>query len=369
MSSGGSAPAAPDYSPVINSLSGLMNQSSGWATQEMPQWQGQFNTDKSVTYPIVGQQSNTAANQTQFGEGVQNNYTQNGQTALNDYTSAAENYASPTQISANMGTAEATAAQAGDAAIANNNAQLQSYGINPASGRLAGTNAALQMQKAAAVAGAGNTARQATINTGLGLQSDAVSKQESAAAGIGEPAVNAGTSAGSQAVTNQLATTSSGASTIGTAPTYLSAATGAGNATTNAMNAQYSNQLAQYNANQQSMMNGAALGVTALGMFFDDGGEVPDTPQSKRQGIDIDGTGGGSLRANLSPSRGVNVDDIPAQAGNSPVRLNAGEFVMPDYATQYWGKKHLTGMIEKAQKATGQQGRRIGVQRRALEDV
>lgn len=369
--SGGSksAPAAPDYSPVINSLSDIMNTSKGYATSEFPQWQNQFAADQGANYPIVNQQAGVATNQTNFGEGVQGNYTQNGQTALNKYTQDAENYASPTQIAANMGASEATAAQAGQAAIANNSQMLEGFGINPASGRLAGTNAAMQAQNAAAVAGAGNTARQATINTGIGLEGGAVTAQEQAAAGIGAPAVNSGVAAGSQAVTNRLATTSSGASTIGTTPTYLSAATGAGNATTNAMNAQYSNQLAQFNANQQASMGiGSMIGM-GMGMFAADGGEIdPDgySESNPRRGVDIDGTGGGSLRRNLSPSRGVNVDDIPAQAGHQPVRLNAGEFVIPDYATAYYGKKHLVGMVEKAQKAMGQEGRHIGVQRRAV---
>src|SRR5579883_1494365 len=371
MSDSSSAPAAPNYSPIINSLSGVMNQASGYASSQYDWAKNQYATDQGVTYPIVNQQSGTATNQLGFGENIQNQYQDTYMPLENQFANEASNYASNANIQTQMGTAQATAAQTQDAARQNTEQTLQSYGVNPASGRYAGTEAALQAQKAAAIAGAGNTARQATINTGLGLQATAIGQGQTGAT-LGNTAVNTGISAGSQAVTNQLATTASGASTEGTAPQYMSAATGAGAVATQAMNAQYQDQLAQFEANQNASSGWGSLagigfaGISALKgtslmplTFAKRGGAVPvdDVPGN-------DGTQGGFLNRDRSPSGGAVTDDIPARSGNQAINLNAGEFIIPRDVVQHYGTRHFTKLIQQARKEAHLPQQPIGFERR-----
>jgi hypothetical protein len=124
------------------------------------------------------------------------------------------------------------------------------------------------------------------------------------------------------------------------------------------MNAQYGNQMSQYNAGQaQSSGVGSALGLAAgLGMQaygLADGGIVPDDLHPAwvlaAGGVapdDMDGDEqhmGGAIPVNASPSRGAETDDIPA-------RLNAGEFIVPKEAVSWFGEKHFQTLIQKAQK-------------------
>lgn len=73
-----------------------------------------------------------------------------------------------------MGQAETDVGQAMDAGRANAEQQLQSFGIDPSSGRYAALETAQAAQKAAAQAGAGQMARQRTEDTGRQLRAQAI---------------------------------------------------------------------------------------------------------------------------------------------------------------------------------------------------
>jgi hypothetical protein len=107
----------------------------------------------------------------------------------------------------------------------------------------------------------------------------------------------------------------------------------------------YEAQMAQYNAKQQQSSglggllgaglgllgaSGNAAGATGLGMFLEDGGLIPDT---------------------ASPSGGQVTDDVPAQAGAIPVRLDAGEFVIPKDVLRWKGEEYFQKLIEGSRKA------------------
>lgn len=364
--SSNSAPAAPNYSPIINQFSSMAGNEQNLANEQFGWAQGQYAQDQAANSGAINTDRNVMGSETGFGNNINNQYSSTYMPLENQFANEAENYASNGNIETQMGTAEASAAQAQDAARANTEQTLQGYGVNPASGRYAGTEAALQAQKGAAVAGAGNTARQATINTGLGLQATAIGEGQQGEA-LGNAAINTGVGAGSQGVTNELATTASGAATMGTAPAYYGAATGALSGATSAMNTQYQNQLAQFQANQQAASGwggilggvlgagigiggwktsgGGSVGASILG--FDKGGAIPDDE------ITNDGTQGGFLDRNLSPSGGAVTDDIPAHAGNRDIRLNAGEYVMPREVVGYFGARTFKRMIDQAHKEMG----------------
>src|SRR5580704_7213377 len=93
---------------------------------------------------------------------------------INDLVAQAADYASPARIEQNMGRAEAGAAQAGDAARQNALSDLESFGVDPSSGRYADLDKASREQAAATEVGAGNVAEQETEAIARSLQAEAI---------------------------------------------------------------------------------------------------------------------------------------------------------------------------------------------------
>ena len=81
-------------------------------------------------------------------------------------------YASPARIAQDMGQAQAGVQQAADAGRKAAITDLQSYGIDPSSGRYAALDMAERGKAAAAAAGAGNRQRQATEATGRQIRTE-----------------------------------------------------------------------------------------------------------------------------------------------------------------------------------------------------
>jgi hypothetical protein len=80
---------------------------------------------------------------------------------------------------------------------------------------------------------------------------------------------------------------------------------------------------------------GGALASGGALAFLEDGGAVDDI-------------GGGAVPVEMSPSGGAATDDVDAVAPGGPAKLNAGEFVMPQDATSWYGEKFLQNLILKA---------------------
>jgi hypothetical protein len=358
-----SAPAAPDYTPIaqasqaqtdlaaqeFQTQTGLQTDALNWAKQtyadNLAQNQQVINADLTAQ-----QTSQDEANQAQAR--YQTVYQPLEDQAVTD----AETYDSPARRDAAMGAASANVAQANDSQRVAAAQNLESFGIDPSSTRYAALDAGIRANGAAAQAGAANTAGTQVDATAQALRANAIN------VGRGLPAdVNAGNQtaigAGTGAVNANVATTQTGASTMGTPAQYGSTAVGAINAGTSAVNAWgstlnqgYQNQLSTYNANQQSSsglgslfgtvagLGTNTLGGTALMAAFAKGGAVPDPGRPA-----FATNGGSAVPVTASPSRGKAVDDVPA-------RLTPGEFVMPKDAVAWLGEKHFQKLIQKTRE-------------------
>lgn len=173
MSSSSSGSYIPNYSQsaileqIAQEAENMGNQTYAWG-------QNQVQSNNAITNETLPQYF-AAANQANqlAGESLsayQNTYLPEDQALATD----AAQYASPDRIAQNMGAAEAGQAQAADAARNANVQALQSYGIDPSSGRYASLDQASRTQQAAAEAGAGQQAMLATQNTGLGLLGESI---------------------------------------------------------------------------------------------------------------------------------------------------------------------------------------------------
>jgi len=270
------------------------------------------------------------------------------------------NYASPERKAALRGQAVATVGQAFDAANNNASQNLEGMGVDPGAVRFGALNLSSMMQRAGAQAGAATKSDTDVTNTGLALEGGALS----AAAGQPGGAVgtlNAGTGAGTGAVSAGNQTTATSAGSLGNPLGYAGAAlggyggaagslTGAGtgyNSWGQMMNNSYQNQLGQFNAASNSssgigsilgMAGGAgasllgnssnAAGATGLGMLFAKrGGMIPGMKQGLKAGAAVGravghgprpGAGrpavGGGERAGIHPIQGALPPMGPPQA-------------------------------------------------------
>jgi hypothetical protein len=264
MSGNSGAPAAPNYSPITGGLQTLANSESALAGQQEGWGQTQVNNNEAVTNAAIGSDQAISGSQSGMADSIDQQYQSTYQPLENKFANEAENYASQGQIDANMGAAGAKAQQTGDQALANEQQTLEGYGISPDSTRYQALTQQGKVQTAASNAGAQNTARTNTINTGLGLESTAIGQGEvmpSMAAGTENLALqgNAG------AVNAGLSTTTTGANVLGTAPQYYQLANGSYGAYGNALNQQFGNQIASFNADQNASSGLGALGGAALG--------------------------------------------------------------------------------------------------------
>ena len=241
-------------------------------------------------------------------------------------------YASPQRMELNAARAQANVAQQFDAARQRSLQNLQSFGIDPSSLRYAALDRGANVQQAAAAAAAGNQSREQTEAIGRALRSEAIN------VGRGYPGQIAGTygtalQSGNQGINSALATTASGANTMGTGLQWGGLGNQAIGTAGDIMNTGYANQLNAWNA-QQNMSSGlGSLLGTGLGMaasmYMKEGGQV---------------TSGGNVPAEASPTRGKAIDDVSA-------KLTPGEFVMPKDATSWYGEKFFQDLITKARKA------------------
>ena len=226
-----------------------------------------------------------------------------------------------------------------------------------------------RIAEAAAQSSAGNQARDKAQALQRQLRSEAIN------IGRGYPGQIAGqeagaTGAGNQAASTGLATTASGANTMGTGMGWQGQGNQALSNWGTMLNQGYQNQMAKYQADQESSSGwgyilgtlggaflggpgGAAIGGSLGSMFGEEGGVIPEPRQMFQDG-------GGPVPVEASPSGGAIPDDVPAVIdGQAPAQINSGEFVVPKDVVRWMGEKGLQQTILRARKEmTGQNGER-----------
>jgi hypothetical protein len=340
-----SAPKPPNYGPIAEASKEAAQYSYALGREQLEWAREQDFYNRQIADAVIGSSLDRQYITDQNAMADRARYEQIYQPLEDTQTAEALSYASPARREYEMGRASSEVAQQMEGARRSARQQLESFGIDPSATRYAALDLGSRVQGAAAQAGAANQAGAQTEAIGRALRSESIN------VGRGYPGQIAGTygtalQSGNQAVNSSLATTASGANTMGTAPQWQ----GLGNQSTgiwgNTLNMGYQNQLAQYQANQQASSGigsilGGALGVAT--MFLEDGGEVPD------EAI----TSGGNLPTAISPSRGAAIDDIRARVNQTgqEVRLNADEFIVPQDVAKWKGEEFFQKLIEQSRKA------------------
>lgn len=336
------APPPPDYTPIAEASAESAKYSFALGMEQLDWAKEQYGKDSAIVKQVVDAALKRQAVNDQDAISDRKRYESIYQPLEDQLAKDAQDYTSPERQEQEAGKASATVAQQFDQQRQAAAQNLEAYGVDPTSTRFAALDMGSRIQQAAAQAGAANQARTQTDAMGRAMRSEAIN------VGRGYPGQIAGTygialQSGSAAANSQLANTAQGASTMGTGTQW----TGMGNQALgtwgNTLNMGYQNQLAQYQANQQSSSGlgsllGAGLGAAGMaGGFgnlfsFEDGGSVPDA------------TSGGNVPAEASPTRGAAIDDVDA-------RLNVGEFVVPKDVVSWKGEEFFQKLINGSRQA------------------
>jgi hypothetical protein len=375
------APDPPDYGPIAAANQQAAEYSFQLGKEQLDWAKKTYAENKAVSDVFVDKVMGMMDRQNEWAIADRNRYEQIYQPLEEQLASDAESYASPGRQEYEAGQAQADVAQKFEAARQTAQQRLESFGIDPTQTRSGALDLQTRIAEGASQAAAGNAARERTEATGRALRTEAIN------VGKGYPAqvqgeVAGGQGSGQAGVQSGLATTASGASTMGTAPQWQQAGQGALNSWGNTLNMGYGNELDAYKANQsQSSGLGSALGLgasllmapaTGGGSIFskmlhmDAGGVVPEhfaeggMPTDPTGGDVTQGPGGGRVPVEASPSGGVIQDDVAAVVdGQGPAQLNANEFVIPEDVVRWEGEKGMQKLILKArQEMTNQKGER-----------
>lgn len=182
--SGGAAPGSstsqsqsssfiPQYaeSPFLQSIA----QYAGQVGSNVYNWaQGEYAKNSNLTDANIHNYLNTSAQALGMAQDDASRYRTKFQPEEDQLLADANSYASNNRKLFEMGAAESGQAQAADAARQNAERDLQSYGIDPSSGRYAALDRAALLSAGAAEAGAAQQARQHTEDVGRSLRDKAI---------------------------------------------------------------------------------------------------------------------------------------------------------------------------------------------------
>jgi len=205
----------PEDTGSIGGISAFGQGSVADFMQQQYQWgQNEFNQIQQFNDGVISKMMGLYNQLSGIGNTLMDQYNRYFGPEYAQLVADAKNYASPARIQQAMGAAESGVAQSFNAQRNANISDLQSYGIDPSSGRYAELDAAERAQQAAAQAGAGFQAEQATEATGRALRSEALqlgSVMPSQATG----AYNAAQAAAAAGANLKLATAQEGVNLMG----------------------------------------------------------------------------------------------------------------------------------------------------------
>jgi hypothetical protein len=409
---GGGKGGQADQSGMMQALVSAQAAQQAYAlgSQELDWAKTQWGQEYPYMQQIAQSQIDTQKQTEDFSRNQQQFYEQQYQPQEADLNKKAQEWASPQNIALQSSAASANVAEGINAQKESAQQQLEGYGVNPGATRFASLGAAMGVQGGAAEAGAGTQAAMATKMQGMQLEGQTVNTGRgfpNAVASLSGASTGAG-SAGSQGITSGMQT----GSNMMTAPTAWYNA-GANNMSvyTGAVNGYNQAQVgfAQASASEMAGFGSAAGSLMGMAMFhpwaekggpierYDDGGTVgipprgqpnpyssgghysppvgladggviptryfqagptaqqpqqPGQPQQPPPPIPPqNGTPGGIISPQMSPSKGQVPDDVDA-------KLTVGEFVMPLDVVRFKGKEYFYKQIDSARKQEAMQNSR-----------
>lgn len=260
---GGKA-AAPDYTPVAQANEEAARISASVAREQLAWAREQYARDRDVTDSVLDVMIPNMERESSVAQEDRERYKSTIQPMEDALIKEANEYDSPQRQEQMAGRAQADVAQAFDAQRTSALETLRSYGVDPSMARAGALDTGVQVARAAASAGAAENSRLTTEATGRALRGEVINLGRGYQGQIAQ-AYETARQAGQGGVASNLATTGSGAQTMGTGVQWANNQAGIlgnwGNQITSQANNAVNANTAR--ANQQSSSIGAGVGVLA----------------------------------------------------------------------------------------------------------
>lgn len=268
----GSAPPAPDYTPIAAADQAAAQQQFQLGQEQLDWGKQQFNTEWPFAQQYLQQQTTSSAAETKSAQDQQSFYDSTYKPIETQFAGQAANYNSPDQAAQNAGGAMADVASTFDANRTAALSNLESYGIDPSQTRYGALDLSTRISQAAATAGAGTQSRLNTQATGMGLEGEAINIGRGYPGAVSQ-AYSTAAGAGSSGINIANSTVATGANSMGSPTSYYANGVNADNGATGALNTGFSNSLAGAQFTQQGAANtssgigslvGGAIGVAGM---------------------------------------------------------------------------------------------------------
>lgn len=215
MGGGAKAAPAPDYTPIAAANKEAAEISAQVSREQLAWAREQYARDRGVTDQILEQLLPTMQAESDAAAADRNRYNERIQPMEDQLIAEANAYDTPERREQEASRAQADVSTAFAARRKQTLENLASYGVDPSMARSGALDAAVGVQEAAVSATAANSSRLATEATGRALRGEVINLgrgYQNQIAGAYATGQNAGTSA----LSGNLATTASGAQTMGT---------------------------------------------------------------------------------------------------------------------------------------------------------
>jgi hypothetical protein len=351
------APPPPDYSGITAAMQQqtasaqqMQQQQLDWAKEQFAKTSA---TTDEVTKAALARQNELDAMAREDRQRYQTVF----QPLEDSLVQEAQDYSTPARREMEAGAAMADVTNQFNLARQSAQDRLESFGIDPSQVRSGALDISSRVSEAAARAGAGNASRQQTDALGRALRSEAINVGRGYPGQVAQSYSLAG-GAGQGAASTEFGNVASGGSTMGTAPQWAGLGTQAASTWGNMLHTGYGDLLDRYKAqNSASSGWGSALGLVG-GIGLAAAGAPASTGLGKLWGAIPKFAEGGPVPESMSPSGGVNVDDVPAQGPTGAIQLDGGEFVVPADVVKWKGEeffqKQITQSREKRKEAPAQ---------------
>jgi hypothetical protein len=286
-----------------------------------------YANDMATAKPIIDAAMKRMATQDAWATEDRARYKSTFQPLEDDLVADAQNYDSEERKIQEAGRAMALQQQGAEGARQNALRDLEAYGVDPSSTRYGAIDISVRAANAAAAAAAGNEAMRATEGTARQLRSEAINVGRGLP-GQAQAAAAGATGSGAAGAQTGLATTASGANTMGTGMQWQGASQGAIQGAGAILGQEGDALMNRYNAKVANNNAWMGLAGTAIGA----GAAIYGAKE------------GGAITKEMSPSRGAATDDVPLAA-------DVGEFMMPEDVVKWKGEEFFQRLIETSRKA------------------
>lgn len=215
MGGGGKAAAAPDYTPIGNANREAAELSAQVSREQLAWAREQYDRDRGVTDSVLNVFLSNMRSESDAAAADRTRYQTVIQPMEDRLIAEANTYDTPERREQEAARAQADVTSAFAARKQQAVENLASYGVDPSMARSGALDAAVGVQQAATMASTANNSRLQTEATGRALRGEVINLgrgYQSQIAGAYATAQNAG----SGAISGNLATTASGANTMGT---------------------------------------------------------------------------------------------------------------------------------------------------------